>query len=165
MGYFELTFYRICISGFGETPGQFILENWCRFLDDCETPLGKSKTDPNRLLEIFNSINPSINFTMETSDKELPFLDILIKRNDGKIWIDIYFKPTGTLGRLPFSSRHPNHCTETIPFTLAQRICTIVENQQQKLRHLSELKENLKNMTTRQYNNNWYQESLKNSSK
>ena len=28
-------------------------------------------------------------------------------------------------------------------FTLARRICTIVENQQQKLRHLSELKEKL----------------------
>ena len=77
MGYFELTFYRICINELGKTPGQFILENWCRFLDDCETPLHKTKIDPNRLLEILNSINPSIKFTMETSDKELPFLDIL----------------------------------------------------------------------------------------
>ena len=30
---------------------------------------------------------------MKTRDKELLFLDILIKRNDDKIWIDIYFKP------------------------------------------------------------------------
>ena len=34
MGYFELTFYRICINEFDETLGQFILENWCRFLGD-----------------------------------------------------------------------------------------------------------------------------------
>ena len=81
---------------------------------------------------------------METSDKELPFLDILIKRNDGKIWMDIYFKPTDTRRCLPFLSRHPNHCKKTMQFTVAQRICTIVENQQQKLRHLSDLKENLK---------------------
>ena len=42
-------------------------------------PLDKTKIDPNRLLEILNSINPSIYFTMETSDKKQPFLDILIK--------------------------------------------------------------------------------------
>ena len=39
MGYFELTFYRICINEFGETLDEFILENWCRFLDDCQTPV------------------------------------------------------------------------------------------------------------------------------
>ena len=76
--------------------------NWCRFLDDCETPLCKTKIDQNRLLEILNSINPSIKFTMETSDKELPFLHILIKRNDDKIWTDIYFEPTETRRCLPF---------------------------------------------------------------
>ena len=95
MGYFNLTFYRTCINELGETLGQFILENWGRFPDDCEKPLDKTKIDPNRLLQILNSINPSIKFTMETSDKELPLLDILIKRNDdSRIWTDIYFKPT-----------------------------------------------------------------------
>ena len=84
MGYFKLTFYKICINELGETLGHFILENWRWFLDDCETPLGKTKIDSNRLLKILNSINPSIKFTMETSDKELPFLHILIKRNDAK---------------------------------------------------------------------------------
>ena len=56
----------------------------------------------------------------------------------------IYFKSKDTRRCLPFLSSHPNHYKKNIPFTLAQRICTIVGNQQQKLRHLSELKENLK---------------------
>ena len=43
MGYYELTFYTICINEFGETLGQFMLENWCRFLDDSETTLSKLK--------------------------------------------------------------------------------------------------------------------------
>ena len=55
------------------------MENWYWFLDDCDTPLDKTKIDPNRLLEILNSINPSIKLTMETNDNEVPFLDILIK--------------------------------------------------------------------------------------
>ena len=58
--------------------------------------------------------------------------------------MDICFKPTDTRRCLPFLSSHPDYCKKTIPFTLARRICTIVENQQQKLRHLSEVKEKLK---------------------
>ena len=46
------TFYRICINEFGETLGQFILGNWCQFLNDCETTLDKTKIDRNRTLQI-----------------------------------------------------------------------------------------------------------------
>ena len=52
--------YTMCINEFGEMLGHFILENWCCFLDDCETPLDKTKIDPNKLLEFLNSINSSI---------------------------------------------------------------------------------------------------------
>ena len=45
---------------------------------------------------------------------------------------------------MPFSSCHPSHCKKNIPFSLARRICTIVENQERKEFHLNELKENLK---------------------
>ena len=81
---------------------------------------------------------------MKTGDKELPFLDILIKRNNDKMWMDICFKLTDIRGYFPFWSSLSNHCKECIPFTLARRICTIVVNKQQELRQLSELKENLK---------------------
>ena len=33
---------------------------------------------------------------MEYSKDAIPFLDILIKRNSDKIWMDIYYKPTST---------------------------------------------------------------------
>ena len=45
-------------------------------------------------------------------------------------------------------SRPAIRTKKNIPFTLARRISTILENQQQKLRQQSELNENLKNMTT-----------------
>ena len=112
--------------------------------DDCKTPLGKTKIDPNRLLAILNSLNHSIKFTMESSNKELLLLTILIQRSDDKMWMDIYFKPTDTRRCLQFSSIHPNYCQKDIPLTLARRICTIVENQQRKLENLSKLKEILK---------------------
>ena len=80
---------------------------------------------------------------MEYSKDAIPFLDILIKRNNDKIWMDIYYKPTDTHRCLPFSSNHPKHCKKNIPFTLAHRICTIVENTEAKMKHLENLKMNL----------------------
>ena len=76
-GFFKLTFYDLCRDKFGE--------NWSRFLDDCETLLEENKINPNDLLSILNSINPSIQFTMEYSKDAILFLDILTKRNHDKI--------------------------------------------------------------------------------
>ena len=60
MGFFELTFYDLCRDKFGKFLGNFIFENWSCFLDNCETLLEENKTNPNDLLSILNSINPSI---------------------------------------------------------------------------------------------------------
>ena len=75
-----------------------------------------------------NSVNEAIQFTMEFSDKEIPFLDFLIKRDNSGIWMDLYHKPTDTQRCLPYSTSHPKHCLKNIPFTMAIRICTVVEN-------------------------------------
>ena len=77
---------------------------------------------------------------MEYSKDQIPFLDILIKRNENSIWMDLYHKPTDTQRCLPFTSSHPNHCKRNIPFCLGQRICTIAENNAEKLRNLENLK-------------------------
>ena len=65
-----------------------------RFLDDCYTVLRGSQISPEELLLILISINPSMQFTTEYSKHLIPFLDILIKRNENVIWIDLYYKPT-----------------------------------------------------------------------
>ena len=81
---------------------------------------------------------------MEYSKDQIPFLDILIKRNENSIWmVDLYHKPTDIQRCLPFTSSHPNHCKRNIPFCLARRICTIAENNNEKLKNLENLKSNL----------------------
>ena len=80
---------------------------------------------------------------MEYSKDAIPFLDILIKCNNDKIWMDIYYKPTDTCSCLSFSSNYPKHFKKNIPFTLARRICTIVENTEANMKHLQNLKINL----------------------
>ena len=123
MGCFEQTFNEICINESGGMLSQLILGNQCQFLDDCKTPLEKTKNDTNRLLETLNSINPSIKFKMQISDKELLFLDILIKTDDHKIWMDIYFKPTDTCWCLLFMTSHPNHCKKNINYPSTKNLC------------------------------------------
>ena len=77
---------------------------------------------------------------MECSDTQLPFLDVLVKLNDGRISTDIYFKPTDTHLYLNFKSCHPKHTKVNIPFCLALRVVTIVSDKSQQGDHLDQLK-------------------------
>ena len=59
---------------------------------------------------------------MEYSKNQIPFLDILIKRNENGIWVDLYHKPTDIQRCVPSTSIHANHCKRNIPFCLAGSI-------------------------------------------
>ena len=127
MGYFEIKLYSVCTFKYGEVWAENITENWNRFLYDCYTILRSSQIIPEELLLTLNSINPWIQFPMKYSKDQVPFLDILIKRSENAIWMDLYYKPTDTQRYLPFTSSDTNHSKRNIPFSLARRICTITE--------------------------------------
>ena len=79
VGYLEKKLYSIIEVKYGEQQRKNFEENWYRFFDDCSMVL---EVKPNDLLEILNGINPAIQFTMEESDKTLPFLDINANKNE-----------------------------------------------------------------------------------
>ena len=79
MGSFEVHFYNISKLKWGKEFKKFILENWSRFLDGCQT---------QELLETSNSVDETIQFIMDFKDKAISFLDILIKRDSSEIWMD-----------------------------------------------------------------------------
>ena len=116
---------------------------WNRFLDDCFIILRSSQISPGQLSLTLNSINPSIKFTMEYIKDQIPFLDILLKKSESGIWMDLYHKTADTQKCLPFTSCHANHCKRNISFCLARRISTIAENSAEMLRNLENLKSNL----------------------
>ena len=89
MGYFEVHFYNICKLKWGKKFQEFILKNWSRFLDDCQTPLDKNKVKPEELLETLNFATEAIQFPMKFSVKKIPFLDILRERDNSGIWMDL----------------------------------------------------------------------------
>lgn len=92
---------------------------------------------------MINEINTEIQFTMEYSDKQLPFLDILVIKKNSKIETDIFYKPTDSKQYLLFSSCHPKHTRINVPYNLAKRICTIIPNTELRDRRLFELKTSL----------------------
>ena len=67
------------------------------FLNDYFIFLRLSLRKPNKLLDILNDINSAIQFTMEASNTQCPFLDIIIIK-EGKrfLWIVIQNQRTQT---------------------------------------------------------------------
>ena len=77
---------------------------------------------------------------MELNDNKLPFLDILMTKSGKKKWINIYSKPTDSKRYVSYLSNHPNSGIKNIPFSLARRICMIVENKNVRYLKLKELR-------------------------
>ena len=80
---------------------------WKRYLDDSFIVWNCTQRNINDLRNTLQNLHPKIKSTMEYSFKELPFLDILIKNENGEIITDIYHKPTDTQRYLHFNSNHP----------------------------------------------------------
>ena len=127
MGYLEQKLYRTMEQKHGM---QFALDfekSWKRFLDDCFIIWTHGNDQLSELTELLNNLHPSIKFTQEVSNTQLPFLDILVELKDEKITTDIYYKNTDTHQYLNFNSCHPSHTKRNIPYCLARKICTVIK--------------------------------------
>ncbi|CAH3037813.1 unnamed protein product [Porites lobata] len=78
---------------------------------------------------------------LENELYKLPFLDVMIRKDKTHLTTDIYYKPTDSSQYLPYTSSHPRHTKNNIPYNLARRICMIVENQDIRKRRLDDLKQ------------------------
>ena len=122
IGYLEQKLYSKIAEEFGQTFKTEFEKVWKRFLDDCFLLWSKSEDDLRKLHLMLNDLHEDINFTMETSNVELPFLDVKVKNVDGLIETDIFYKPTESKLYLLFYSCHPKHIKTSIPFSLARRL-------------------------------------------
>ena len=90
---------------------------------------------------------------MEANPTKNTFLQILLLVKGARITTDRFYKPTDTFQYLAFTSWHPVHTKKNVPFSLARRICTIVEEQDTTKKRLEKHQErapsNLKKMLTR----------------
>ena len=122
IGFNEVELYAIIRNKFTLPVSNYFEQNWKRFSDDCYVFLRLSLIKPNELLDVLNNINPAIQLIMETSDTQLPFLDTMINKEEKKIFMDIYSKPTDSKRYVSFKSNHSKHCLRNILFSFAHRI-------------------------------------------
>jgi len=83
----------------------FEIPFYVRYVDDIATAV--HHTQIHRLLNIFNSFHPRIQFTIEIGGNILNFLDITLIKNNKKIEFDWFHKPTFSGRYLNFLSLHP----------------------------------------------------------
>jgi hypothetical protein len=78
---------------------------WLRYVDDIFVILKKSQS--NETLNWLNSQPQKIQFTMEEEQSgQLPFLDVIVKRQDNQLIFDVYRKPTSTKRYITTDSFH-----------------------------------------------------------
>ena len=103
---------------------------WKRFIDDIFMIWTHSEKELHQFLEYLNTFHHSIKFTMEYSEKNIVFLDTLVKKSPNKnhLLVELYTKPTDTHNYLHFQSYHPSHTKRGGPygqFLRVRRNCTL----------------------------------------
>ncbi len=90
-----------------------------------------------------NSINPSIQFTVEledTTEQRLPFLDTITTRSGTRIEVNVYRKSTHTDRYFDFNSHHPVCHKRSVVCTLLRRAKSIPSAQEGKRKETKRVK-------------------------
>ena len=100
---------------------------WKRFIDDIFLLWTGTKSDLEQFSQFLNAFHPTIKFTVSSSPTSIPFLDILIKLENGYLSTDLFTKDTDAHAYLHYKSCHPRHCVNNIPtsqFLRLRRVCS-----------------------------------------
>ena len=120
------TFEEAHVYTYVEQPLMYV-----RYIDDVFIIWQNGNTKLQQFFTHVNNSSPHIKFTTETSTKEIPFLDTLVKLSGTNISTDLYTKPTDSHNYLYYDSAHPQRCKDSIPysqFLRIRRICTLNED-------------------------------------
>ena len=110
---------------------------WKRFIDDILMLFKGTKAECESLVTWLNSLLPGVvKLKYEFSYSRIVFLDLEIFIEDGILKTSIHVKPTNQQLYLEYSSNHPQHCKDSIPFSQALRVverCTSSEDRDGQL--------------------------------
>ena len=140
LAYLEEKMYTKSDEEFGSDFRQYLEANYKRFLDDCFLIFTRSEDQLKKFHNLLNDLHSSIKFSIEKSRKSLPFLDTLLIKENGQLQTDIYYKPTDSKQYLLYTSCHPKHTRNSIPYNLARKLKMIISENNTLLVRLEELK-------------------------
>ena len=105
---------------------------WKRFIDDIFFVWTYGQDELDKFVTYLNNCHETIKFTLEVSYLTIDFLDITILNNkDSTVSTNLYCKPTDSHNYLLYSSEHPRHLLNGIPysqFVRIKRLCSKLED-------------------------------------
>ena len=113
---------------------------WFRYIDDIFFIWTHGKEHLETFLQELNNFNPDLKFTYESNEKEIPFFDLKMKLNEGKISTDLYIKSTDRHQYLHFTSSYPNHTKRSVVYGQGLRVKRICSEKEDFLKYMREIK-------------------------
>ena len=107
---------------------EFML-SYCRYRDDCFFLWVGPDDTLTEYFGFMNTIDPKIQFTMNSSTTEIDYLDVRVYIKDGLLQTTVYSKPTDDHVYLHPSSNHPRHQMKAIPRGQAIRLKRIISEE------------------------------------
>ena len=102
-------------------------ELYGRYIDDCIGAISSSREELDQFITSVNSFNPALKYTWEISETSLAFLDIKVSIRGNALCTSVHYKPTDSHSYLLYSSSHPSHVKNSIPysqFLRLRRLCS-----------------------------------------
>ena len=93
-----------------------------RYIDDCIGATSSFREDLNQFITAVNSFHPALKYTWEISDTSLAFLDIKVSIEGNGLCTSVHYKTTDSHSYLLYSSSHPSHVKNSIPYSQFLRL-------------------------------------------
>ena len=95
---------------------------WFRDIDDIFFIWTHGEEEINIFLKRLNEFDPCIKFTYESNKESIAFFDLKLTLRNGKVFTDVYVKPTDRHQYLHYFSAHPYHTKTSVVFSQALQI-------------------------------------------
>ena len=96
-------------------------------LNDCVSATSSTREELDQFITAVNSFHPALKYTWEISDTSLAFLHIKVSVEGNGLCTSVHYKPTDSHSFLLYSSSHPSHAKNSIPysqFLRLRRLCS-----------------------------------------
>ena len=87
------------------------------YIDNCISATSSTREDLNRFITAVNLFHPALKYTWEISDTSLAFLNINVSVEGNGLYTSVHYKPTDSHSYLLYSSSHPSHVKNSIPYS------------------------------------------------
>ena len=85
---------------------------------------------------VIQNLGNYLKFTYESSETNIPFLDLKVILSNGELSTDLHIKSTDRQQFLHYTSSHPDHTKRSIIYSQALRISRIGSNKSDFLKHI-----------------------------